>query len=801
MKFTQRLLWLIIGIIMFAIISNLLVLRIHFYNYLIKEQNQWTQALTRQLAISIAQDTLDTQKLQVRETLQVITQKDPRLEYAYVTNLDGELFTHSFTQGFPRVLMEHLTPLENPLIYQTPQGKIAQFSSPLVDGLEARLYLGINRSQFESSLFNLSRDILLTTTIIGLIGLVFAWRFGQKISRPLYTLIQQIRAYGKQKTLPDFRLRNGSDPDIKHLADTFQNMISARLKIEEELRLLATTFNSDQGIIITDHNTIILRVNSAFTRITGYAANEVIGHSTRLLNASYHSADFFASLWRQLAQNGRFQGELWSRRKNGEIFPSWQTITAVNSPEGKVTHYVGIFSDISEQKANEQKIHALAYYDSLTGLANRPALLERLDYEIAHAKRNHHFGTIILLDLDHFKMLNDSLGHLHGDKLLQQVSNRLQNLIREEDMPTRLGGDEFVVLLHADQNDISSATKGALTVADKIIKALSQPYRIENREHYFSTSLGITLYPQTDKTNADLIQQADIAMYQAKAMGRNQACFFDPVMQAQADQRLIIEQELRKALEDRQFEVHYQPQFNADGALIGAEALLRWRHPERGMIAPSHFIPLAEDTGLIVPLGEWLLDTVCQQIKMWEQQNFTIEHVAVNVSSRQFKQTDFIDFIQRTIQRHQIPFSRIMLELTESAIIENIDKTIAKMTTLKQLGIAISLDDFGTGYSSLSYLKQLPIDQLKIDKSFIDNIVTDNDELVIVTMIIAMAQLLKLNVIAEGVEVTEQLTILNSKGCHYYQGFYFSQPVPPEIFPEISRECQLLIQQSGAKTQ
>lgn len=554
-------------------------------------------------------------------------------------------------------------------------------------------------------------------------------------------------------------------------------------KTEEELHLAAITFDSLQGIVITDPDAIILRVNKAFTTVTGYSAEEVIGKKPNILNSGKHNEAFFAEMWRQLTTEGKYTGEIWDRRKDGSIYPQWQCITAVKNSVGEITHYVAVFTDISEKKMFEDHITKLAFYDPLTELPNRRLLLERIELAMIQAKRKNTYGAIIFLDLDRFKMLNDSLGHHIGDELLVQVANRLRKAVREEDMPTRLGGDEFVILINTNADAIDDATNNALNVAEKVMQALNQPYLLKNNEHYFSASMGITLFSGTCREEAtELIQQADTAMYQSKEKGRNTISFFDQSMQEAADKYLQLENSLRIAVDQQQFVLYYQPQVDLDGNILSAEALIRWMHPEKGKISPLDFIPIAEETGLILPIGSWVLQEACRQVKEWHRQGLGLSHVAVNVSSRQFQQQDFVDQVKQAIQDADISPSSLMIELTESILIDNVLVTAAKMQLLTELGISISIDDFGTGYSSLAYLTRFPLSQLKVDQSFVRHINQNSNDAVIVETILAMAKNLGLNVIAEGVETEQQLNFLVEKGCTIFQGYYFGHPAVADEF-------------------
>jgi len=556
---------------------------------------------------------------------------------------------------------------------------------------------------------------------------------------------------------------------------------------DQQLRIAATAFETQEGILITDLNHRIIRVNNAFTRLTGYSAEEAIGQTPEMLKSGLHDKEFYPSMWEEIARNKFWQGEIRSRRKNGEIYLAWLTTTAVVADDdSRVTNYVSVFSDITLRKQAEEQIHQLAFYDSLTKLPNRRLLVDRLRHAMTAGTRKLDHGAILFIDLDNFKVLNDTRGHDVGDLLLIETARRLQECVRGADSVARLGGDEFIVMLEGLGAELDQAAAQARAVGEKVRSTLNLPYRLGEIEHHSSCSIGISLFRDRDVTVDELLKRADTAMYQAKASGRNALRFFDPTMQAVLENRSMLEVDLRNALSRQHFALFYQIQVNSDNQPIGAEALIRWLHPMRGVVMPDDFISLAEETGLILPIGLWVLETACVQLKAWEANPLACElKLAINVSARQFHQPDFVEQVRQVLIKTGAVPNRLKLELTESVVLDDIDDTIAKMHELKQLGVQFSMDDFGTGYSSLSYLTQLPLDQLKIDQSFVHNIDTKHTDAVIVQTIIGMGNILGLEVIAEGVETEEQREFLNRAGCTRYQGYLFNMPVPLEEFENV----------------
>ena len=546
-------------------------------------------------------------------------------------------------------------------------------------------------------------------------------------------------------------------------------------RIETELRIGSIAFESEQPMVITDAYGIILKVNQIFSETTGYALKEVVGQPTRLFKSNRHNAEFYREMWVKINQTGTWQGEVWNKRKNGELYPNMLHIYAVKGQGDDITHYVGSYTDLTERKEAEEQIMNLAFYDPLTDLPNRRLLLDRLSSALAFSLRNSKDGALLFIDLDRFKILNDTLGHDSGDLLLQQAGLRLKTCVREVDTVARIGGDEFVVMLEdLHQQEAAKQTK---FIAEKILTALSQPYQLGAHEFHCSASIGITLFSNAGKSLQEQLKQADIALYQAKNAGRNRLCFFDQSMQEAVNQRAELESELRLALKNKQFYLSYQAQLNSSGHVLGAEVLLRWTHPERGTILPAEFIPVAEESGLILEIGLWVLKAACEQLKRWQADSATRDLVlSINVSARQFSHPGFALQVQITLQEYDIIPERLKLELTEGMLLNNFDESIITMNTLRKIGVQFALDDFGTGYSSLQHLKRQPLAQIKIDQKFIHELATNSSDQAIVRTIIAMANGLGMEVIAEGVETEAQRTFLLQNGCTNYQGHLFGKP-------------------------
>lgn len=560
--------------------------------------------------------------------------------------------------------------------------------------------------------------------------------------------------------------------------------ITNQRQTEDELRLAATVFdNSVEAILVADSRQCILRVNRAFTEVTGYAAAEVIGQSAEILVASRRDSSFYQSIMRAIELNGYWQGEFSNTRKNGTIYPEWLSMSAVHDESGAISHYVAVFSDVTERRANEARIAYLAHHDPLTGLPNRTLLQDRLHQALVRANRERSMVGVLFLDLDRFKTINDSLGHPAGDRLLLAVAERIRTCVRESDTVCRQGGDEFIVVLQ----DLADAEAPA-RVADKILSRLSEPFDIDGHRIGTSFSIGISVFPTDGRDVDTLMRNADTAMYHAKEGGRDTYRFFAEAMNTNALERLQLENSLRQAVERKELMLYYQPQISLeDGCIVGAEALIRWNSPLLGFIPPGRFIPIAEESGLIVPIGRWVLREACEQARRWVAEGLPPITVAVNLSALQFRRDDIVEAVSQVLAETGQPPELLELELTESLLMDNVEEVMVTVKRLKSLGVRLSIDDFGTGYSSLSYLKRFEVDRLKIDQSFVRDVPFDQDDAAIVRAIIQLGGSLKLEVIAEGAETEAQVEFLKGEGCREAQGYYYCRPVESGVFADLLR--------------
>lgn len=549
-----------------------------------------------------------------------------------------------------------------------------------------------------------------------------------------------------------------------------------------DLRQAAAVFDSTQeGVLVTDAQMRISHLNPAFTRITGYALKEIIGRSPQLLKSGRHDRAFYQRMWYELAHHGSWSGEIWNRRKNGEIYPQWQCIRAIHDDTGALSHYVAVFSDISVLKESQNELDYLAHHDPLSRLPNRLLFSERVARAVERSGRDATNGAVLLIDLDHFKHINESLGHNAGDELLKSVSERLQTLLHSGMTLARLGGDEFGLLWeHCPQPE------QAANLAGQLLSALRQPFTITGQELFIGGSIGISLFPAEARSVEQVMRNADSALFKAKNGGRESYAFYSQELTQHAHQRVELTSALRHALDNQELRVHYQPLICLKSRrLIGAEALIRWQHPLRGLVSPGEFIPIAEETGLIGALDTWVLQQSCRQMVAWHTAGLPLQFVAVNVSSRLFSRGELDQRVADVLRDTGLNPACLELEVTESAVMEDADAALALMERLRALGVRLAIDDFGTGYSSLARLKRLPVHKLKLDQSFVSGLPHDQDDVAITRAVIALGHSLGLKVLAEGIEQPEQLALLDELGCDHGQGYHFGRPQPAEQLAEL----------------
>jgi diguanylate cyclase (GGDEF)-like protein/PAS domain S-box-containing protein len=550
---------------------------------------------------------------------------------------------------------------------------------------------------------------------------------------------------------------------------------------EKQLRLASTVFKTaTEAVMVTDVDNKIVAVNEAFIFITGYQENEVLGKNPSLLNSGHHDVEFYERMNETLEESGQWQGEICNRRKNGEVFYEWLSVTALKDELGQLESYVSLFSDITKRKKAEDKIYRQANYDSLTGLANRNLFVDRFEHTLEVAKRENNTVAIFFIDLDGFKNVNDTFGHAKGDMLLKLTTTRIKETLRKIDTVSRLSGDEFAIILSGN-HDVFSFEK----IASLILEKIANPFQLEEIEAYVTASIGISIFPDDGVTSEELLRKADSAMYKAKEKGKNNVQFFTKEMDIKAQQRRNLEVELRKVILNKELILHYQPIHEVStNKVVSAEALVRWLHPLKGLVAPSEFITLAEDIGFITDIGDWVLEEACKQAKYWQSQFDVAPKISVNISSVQFQRQDFISKLVHILEKTQLSPDSLILEMTESLLIQEDDQTFIQLLTLKEMGVALSIDDFGTGYSSLSYLKRFPISILKIDRAFIKDITSNSEDEALACAILAMAKSLGLKVVAEGVEDLAQCQLLTKHQCHFIQGYFFSRPLDADAFTE-----------------
>ncbi|MDJ0808342.1 MAG: EAL domain-containing protein, partial [Gammaproteobacteria bacterium] len=657
-----------------------------------------------------------------------------------------------------------------------------------------------NISVSRNNLVSTVRRNLLLTIIIGTFGGMFllgiAFVVIRRITHRLSTLLEWSRSASQGNW--SNRLSADSKDEVGKLTmameDMRRNILSANKKLAaskteaeqtaEALRIYANAFEkSGEPILITDKNNRIINANSAFTEQTGYSYDDVKGKNPKILASGKTPASTYDEMWQALNENGFWQGEFWDKTKSGRVFPKLISISAIKDENNEDLFFIASFNDITERKEAEERIAHLAHHDILTGLPNRFSLEDRLAQALSIANRDQTRVAVFFIDLDRFKNINDSLGHQVGDKLLIQVAERLKKGVRASDIVARIGGDEFVIVL----TRISDSTQAAV-IADTLLKEVSKPYSIDTHTLKTSPSIGISIYPDDSSNGDELMRNADIAMYHAKEHGRNNYHYFTNSMLLAAQERLQFQAELRSAMDQGHLELHYQPLIHASQEHVSSmEALIRWRHPERGEIQPNDFIPVAEDTGLIHELSEWIFDEACRQLSTWINLGSQNLKMSINLSARQLHFNELSDIVSNTLSKHHLKGQDLELEITETAAMVDPEVAVQQLNALRQLGVGLAIDDFGTGYSSLSYLKRLPIQVLKLDRTFVRDIEHDQNDLEISAATISLAHNLGLKVVAEGVETEAQVEFLIAHHCDYLQGYYFSRPLPA---PEATKYLQ-----------
>lgn len=750
---------------------------------LINNLSEQGKYIASTFAEAYATDVTHDNIIPIQEGIRHIAREHDSVSYIYVVNFNKKLLTHTFTEGFPSEITK-IWQGEPSTLNKTSFSNLAtgeqfvEVRRPIIHGLPGRIHVGLTQTHVLEQVKEIRLRIMTIALMVALLGAAVGIGFSRRFTQPLNFLTGFLDRYKQGETLHfDKSSISKGGIELMALGEAFEKMINERAEFESGLQRAAIVFdNTLEGIFITDSKNTIMSTNQAFTDITGYSKKEAVGNTPRMMKSNHHTQQFYEEFWSSLMERGAWQGEIWNRRKDGEIFPARQTVTAVKDNTGNISHYVSVFSDITEKKMNEEHIQHLAHHDALTDLPNRLLFNERLGQAIKHASRNNKSVALLFLDLDRFKNINDSLGHPAGDDILQQISQRLLKQVRREDTVARLGGDEFTILL-----DSIECEQDAVIVAQKILDAFAAPFPVTGHQLSLTVSIGIGLYPR-DGGNVDtLLRNADAAMYQAKEQGKNNYQFYTQELTNNAYERVSIENKLRLAIERGELQLNYQPQLCLNSnEVVGVEALLRWRHPKDGIISPSKFIPVTEETGLIVEIGEWALKTACHQAKRWIDSNVPFGCIAVNISGIQVQRSDLVATVDKALKESGLPAERLELEITESIIMHDTERAIKIMEALKDLGVTLSIDDFGTGYSSLSYLKRLPLHKLKIDQSFVRDIPGDNNDEAIVCAIIGLGKSLQLNVIAEGVELIEQQEFLHFHGCREVQGYLHSRPLDAE---------------------
>jgi len=667
--------------------------------------------------------------------------------------------------------------------YEGIAGKEVFGASTLIDDLGWTVVTEIDQEKILLPI----RELIFKLSAVGAVIVVLFLILGMHVVRRIVVAIELISNDFDRIAKQDFApsKMSSSLKELDGMVNGFNRMVKEIARRQQRLNQAAIVFeNTSEGIFVTNSDPRIVSINSAFCDITGYTEDEVIGKNPSILNSGRHDADFYQNMWRSIESDGCWSGEIQNRRKNGELYTELLSINSFKNDRDKVIQYVGVFADISSIKETEYQLEHLAHHDPLTNLPNRLLCNVRLEHELQAAKRYDQKVAIMFIDLDMFKNINDSLGHAFGDELLKRVTERMSAHMRAEDTLARLGGDEFVLIVGSLENKIDAAR-----LSENVLDLFLESFDIREHEIFIGASIGISVYPDDANDPETLLRNADTAMYRAKSVGRNNYQFYTSKLTSDAHERLSMETCLRHALEKNELVLHYQPQYSmSTGEMIAVEALIRWQHPEFGLIYPDKFIELAEETGLIVPIGEWVLETACQQIIKWQSTGCPPLRMAINLSARQFCKTDLAETVRTILIKTGVDASRIDLELTESIIMHDTKTTIDTLNEFHDMGVELSIDDFGTGYSSLSYLKRFPINRLKIDRSFVNDIAVDKNGDDMINLIVALGHCMDLKVLAEGVETEDQLNYLKENGCDEVQGYHFSRPIPADELEALCKE-------------
>ncbi len=754
---------IIIRVLVVSFLFLLVLLSVqNIYKSYQREQAQLT-LLAEIIASNINASLLFKDKATAKQTLAVLSHSNSPIQFASVVDANHAKFV---TYGEAPKTNDYWKSIEYRSVIMLDEDEIGE------------IYIVASLSKMWNDVIADLLVLLAVLTGALFFALFLVPEFASSIVEPIKKLAETARIITKTEKY-GLRTEKYSDDEVGELTDTVNEMLDLIETRDGELRIAATAFNTQEAIVITNAEKSIIRINPAYTQITGYEFADVEGKTPLSFTSNIQNEEQLKQIDNEIVEKGFWIGELIGVHKNKAYYPADYMITVVKNIGNEITNYVMTFSDISERVASEEKIRHLAFYDSLTQLPNRRLLIERLKVALKTSERHDYYGALFFLDLDKFKILNDSKGHHYGDMLLVEVAKRLSGIVRAVDTVARLGGDEFVVMLEGLGQDERLAMAEANTVGNKIVSTLNQPYLLDDFTYNTSSSVGVTLFHSSATDIATLLSQADTAMYAAKNAGRNTLRFFGVELQDAIEKRISDEQALRVALDKQQFELYYQIQVDNEGQAEGAEALIRWHHPTRGLVYPSDFISLAEEINIIENIGLWVIETACQKLEQWKQIDVTKNLVlSINISALHFQKDDFVKKLLHIVKEYEINPQKLNIELTETVVLDNVDVAILKMKRIKAAGITISMDDFGTGFSSLNYVSRLPVDQIKIDRSFVSRAMDSEHDKLIIKMVIALGHMLNIGVVAEGVEVEAQFVLLEEMGCDYYQGHYFGKPMP-----------------------